>query len=213
MATTEPAALERAHAVRRVRRLNNATIGWNVAEGIVAVAAGVAAGSVSLIGYGLDSGIEVATSVVLAWRLSRERRGGCMAEPERRATKVIALLFVGLAAFVVVEAAGQLAAGEPPDVSVPGMAVAAASLVLMPAIAWAKLRLAPALGSRAVVAEARQTLLCAGLSAVLLAGLGLNAALGWWWADPLAALTIGAAAGVEGVRTWRADTLAHTCCG
>lgn len=209
-----PAApTSRADAVRRVTWLNRATIGWNVVEGVVAVAAGVAAGSVALVGFGLDSGVEVATSLVLAWRLAQERRGGCMAEFDRRATRAIAVCFVALALYVGAEATTQLVTAAEPAVSVPGMAVAALSLVVMPAVAWAKLRLAPVLGSQAVAAESRQTLLCAGLSGVLLVGLALNAALGWWWADPVAGLAIAGVAAYEAVRTWRAEALEDTCCG
>lgn len=211
---TAPAApTPRADAVRRVTWLNRATIGWNVVEGVVAVAAGIAAGSVALLGFGLDSGVEVATSLVLAWRLAQERHGGCMAEFDHRATRAIGVCFAALAAYVGVEAVAQLATAAEPEVSVPGMVVAGLSLVLMPAIAWAKLRLAPVIGSQAVAAESRQTLLCAALSGVLLAGLALNAALGWWWADPVAGLAIAGVAGYEAVRTWRAEALEDTCCG
>lgn len=211
--TPRPVQTPRADAVRRVTWLNRATIGWNVVEGIVAIAAGVAAGSVALVGFGLDSGVEVATSLVLAWRLAQERRGGCMAEFDRRATRAIAVCFAALALYVGAEAIGQLVTAAEPAASVPGMVVAGLSLVLMPAIAWAKLRLAPVLGSQAVAAESRQTLLCAGLSGVLLAGLALNAALGWWWADPVAGLAIAGVAVYETVRTWRAEALEDTCCG
>jgi divalent metal cation (Fe/Co/Zn/Cd) transporter len=200
-------------AVRRVRLYNNLTIGWNVVEGVVAIAAGVVAGSISLIGFGLDSGVEVSTSIVLAWRLAQERRGGCMTEHDRRATKAIALCFAMLAGYVAVEGTRHLAGGHAPDVSVPGIVIAAASVVVMPVLARAKKRLGPVLGSQAVVSESRQTELCAWLSGVVLVGLTANATLGWWWADPVAALGVAAFAGVEAVRTWRADSLADTCCG
>lgn len=207
-----PRVMPRKHAVRRVRLLNNLTIGWNVVEGVVAVAAGIAAGSLGLVGFGLDSFVEVSTALVLAWRLRQERRGGCMAAYDRRATRGIALCFAALAAYVGYEAVTQLAAGRAPDTSVVGMGLAAVSLVTMPLLARAKRRLAPALGSRAVVSEARQTELCAWLSGVLLAGLACNAAFGWWWADPAAAVAIAAVAAREAVHTWRADSLADTCC-
>lgn len=203
----------RAAAVRKVTWLNNATLGWNVVEGLVAIVAGVMAGSLGLIAFGLDSGVEVSTSAVLAWRLVQERRGGCMTGYDARATRLIALCFGVLAVWVGVESVRQLAAAQPPDVSLPGIVLAAVSMVAMPALARAKRRLGPVLGSQAVVSEARQTELCALLSAVLLAGLGLNAAFGWWWADPAAALVIAAAAGAEAVRTWRAESLEDTCCG
>lgn len=207
------AQLPRPAAVRRVRLYNNLTIGWNIVEGVVAVAAGIAAGSISLIAFGLDSGVEVSTSLVLAWRLAQEGRGGCMSGYDRRATRGIALCFAALAVYVGVEAAVQLAMRQPPDVSTIGIALAAVSVVVMPILARAKKRLGPVLGSQAVVSESRQTELCAWLSAVVLVGLALNAALGWWWADPTAALVLAGAAAYEAVRTWRADSLTDTCCG
>lgn len=205
--------LSRPEAVRRVGLLNNLTIGWNVVEGVVAVAAGLAAGSISLIAFGLDSGVEVSTSLVLAWRLAQERRGGCMADADRRATRGIALCFAALAVYVGVEALRQLVTGSAPDASPVGIAIASLSVVVMPVLARAKKRLGPVLGSQAVVSESRQTELCAWLSAVVLVGLVANATLGWWWADPVAALAISAFASYETVRTWRAETLADTCCG
>jgi divalent metal cation (Fe/Co/Zn/Cd) transporter len=205
--------LPRETAVRRVRLYNNLTIGWNVVEGVVAISAGIVAGSISLIGFGLDSGVEVSTSIVLAWRLAQERRGGCMATYDRRATKVIALCFAALAGYVAVEGVRHLLVGQAPEVSAPGIAIAAASVVVMPVLARAKKRLGPVLGSQAVVSESRQTELCAWLSAVVLVGLLANATLGWWWADPVAALGVAGFAGVEAVRTWRAESLEDTCCG
>jgi predicted Co/Zn/Cd cation transporter (cation efflux family) len=202
----------RAVALRRSRLLNAVTIGWNGVEGAVAVAAGVAAGSASLVGFGADSAIEVSAAVVLAWRLHQDRPERCMQETDRRATRLIAVSFALLAAYVAVDAGRDLAAGARPDESVIGVALAALSLVVMPALASAKRRLAPALGSAAVVADANQTNLCAVLSAVLLVGLAANAALGWWWADPVAGLGIAALAAVEAGRTWRAESLADTCC-
>lgn len=211
--TTTTSTLSRGQALRRARLYNNVTIGWNVVEGVVAVAAGVAASSISLIGFGLDSGVEVSTALVLTWRLARERRGGCMVDVDRRATKLIAVCFAALAAWVGWEAIAQLVEQRPPDPSSAGIIIAALSLVVMPALARAKRRLGPILGSQAVVSEARQTELCAWLSGVVLVGLLANAALGWWWADPVAALGVAAAAAVETVRTWRAERLEDTCCG
>lgn len=213
MMATRALQLSRPEAVRRVRRYNNLTIGWNVIEGAVAIAAGIAAGSISLIAFGLDSGVEVSTSLVLVWRLAQERRGGCMTGYDRRATRWIAVCFSVLAVYVGYEALAQLTEQRAPDVSIPGIVLAAVSVVVMPLLARAKKRLGPILGSQAVVSESRQTELCAWLSAVVLVGLGLNATLGWWWADPIAALAIAAFAGYETVRTWRADSLEDTCCG
>lgn len=203
---------ERQASLHRAQLLNRLSIGWNVTEGAIALAAGVAAGSVSLIGFGLDSGIEVAASVVLFWRLAQERKGGCMAEHDRRAVRLVAASFAALALYVAVHGMTDLVTKARPEASVPGLILAAVSLVVMPSLARAKRRLAPALGSRAAASEADQTSLCAILSAVTLAGLALNAALGWWWADPVAALLIGGIAATEAVRTWRAESLADTCC-
>jgi len=202
----------RAEAVRRVRLYNSLTIGWNVIEGVVALSAGIVAGSISLIAFGLDSGVEVSTSIVLAWRLAQERRGGCMTGYDRRATRCIAGCFAILAIYVSYEAIAQLIEQRAPDISVPGIVLAALSLVVMPVLARAKKRLGPTLGSQAVVSESRQTELCAWLSAVVLVGLGLNAVLGWWWADPVAALALAGFATFETIRTWRADSLEDTCC-
>jgi divalent metal cation (Fe/Co/Zn/Cd) transporter len=205
-------ALTRDQAVRRARGLNRLTIGYNVVEGVIALAAGVVAGSISLIGFGLDSGVEVSTSLVLAWRLSRERDDGCRQDDDRRATRLIAVCFGALAVWVGYEAVGQLLAHEGPDASPVGMVIAGLSLVLMPILARAKRRLGAPLGSQAVVSEARQTELCAWLSGVVLVGLAANAVLGWWWADPVAALGVAVIAGLEGVRSWRAEALEDTCC-
>jgi divalent metal cation (Fe/Co/Zn/Cd) transporter len=210
-----PSPAVRAAAVRRGRLLNRLTIGWNAVEGVVAVLAGLAAGSVSLVGFGLDSGIEVSAAVILAWRLAQEHGQGCTQAADRRATRAIAVSFFALAAYVGIQSARDLLGQVEPQASIPGIILAALSLVVMPVmpvLARAKRKVAPVLGSRAAVSEANQTSLCALLSAVLLVGLAANAALGWWWADPAAGLGIAALAAVEGVRTWRAESLADTCC-
>lgn len=204
---------DRRAAVRRAALLNRITIGYNAVEGVVAITAGVVAGSVSLVGFGLDSAVEVSASVVLAWRLHRERRGTCMTADDQHAVRLIALCFAALAVWVGYEGVTQLLAREVPGASPVGMALAGVSVVAMPALARAKKRLAPALGSQAVLSEAKQTEVCAWLSGILLAGLAFNAVLGWWWADPLAALGIAGLAGYEAVRTWRAESLEDTCCG
>ena len=211
MALTTPT--ERKAAVARQKWLTSATIGWNSLEGVVAIAAGIAAGSVSLIAFGLDSGIEVSAALILAWRLVQERRTGCKQDVDKRAQRLIAASFAALALYVGVESVRDLMMADRPDESPVGIVMAALSLVVMPFLARAKRRLAPLMGSRAVDAEAKQTLLCAFLSGALLVGLSANAALGWWWADPLAGLFIGGAAGYETVSTWRADSLEDTCCG
>ena len=206
-------AVQRAQAVRRARTLNRVTIGYNAAECVVALTAGIVAGSVSLIGFGLDSAIEVSAAAILAWRLAAEQRDGCTQEADRRATKAIALSFWALAAYVGFESVSRLVSGEEPDTSIIGIVLIATSLAVMPFLALAKRRLAPVLGSRAQEAEASQTMLCAYLSAVVLAGLLAHLFLGWWWADAAAGLGIAVLAAVEGKRTWSADSLADTCCG
>jgi divalent metal cation (Fe/Co/Zn/Cd) transporter len=207
-----PIRVERQPAVQRARLLNVATIGWNTAEGVVAIAAGLAAGSVSLVGFGIDSAIEVSAAVILAWRLHQERKGGCMQAADARATKAIAASFAALAIYVAYDAVGDLIEGTKPEASTVGVVLAAMSLALMPALARAKARLAPVLGSAAAKADAAQTNLCALLSAVVLVGVGANWAAGWWWADPVAGLGIAVIAGAEAIRTWRADSLDLTCC-
>ena len=203
---------DRASAVRRAKWLNAATISWNAVEGVVAVLAGIAAGSVSLVGFGFDSAIEVSAALVLTWRLRQERHGGCMQESDARATRAIAVSFALLGAFVGVESIRDLVADNEPDASTVGVVMAALSLAVMPVLARAKRALAPALGSAAAVADAKQTNLCAVLSAVLLVGLGANVVFGWWWADPAAGVGIAALAFLEAGRTWRAESLEDTCC-
>ncbi len=206
------AEISRPHAVRRARTLNAVTIGWNTIEGLVAIGAGVVAGSVSLIGFGLDSAIEVSAAVALTWRLARESRDDCRADDDRLAQRLVAFSFGALAAYVAFGALSSLVGGRAPDPSIAGVVLAAISLAVMPIIARAKRQVAPALGSRAAAAEATQTDLCTALSAALLVGLGLNLLFGWWWADPMAALVIATIAAYAAVATWRAPSLAHTCC-
>ena len=211
--TPAPArSLDRSQALRRARLLNRLTIGWNVVEATVALAAGVAAGSLGLIAFGLDSCVEVSGALVLAWRLAREERTGCSQPDDRKATRALAVCFFALAGWVSVNAALDLTGGHEAEVSVVGIVVTTLSLLTMPVLARAKRQLAPVLGSRAQEREASQTMLCAVLSAVVLGGLLLNATLGWWWADPAAALVVAGLAVVEGLRSWRAESLADTCC-
>lgn len=191
---------------RRSLRLAYATAGYNVVEGVIAVAAGAAASSTALLGFGLDSFVEVCASAVVIWQF----RAPVPEERERRALRLLALSFFALAAWITVEAVRSLAGVFEPERSVVGIALAAVSLVVMPVLATAKRRTGQALGSATVVAESTQTLLCTYMSAVLLAGLVLNAWLGWSWADPVAALVIAAVAVREGVEAWRGD--ACDCC-
>lgn len=204
---------DRADLVRRATVLNRLTIGWNAVEGIVAIAAGVAASSVSLVAFGLDSGIEVSAALVLAWRLRQERRDGCKLPADDRARRLVGWSFAALASYVSISAIVDLAGRHEPEASTLGIAIAALSLVVMPVLAAAKRRLALSLGSQAAVAEAAQTNVCTMLSAALLVGLSANAALGWWWADPIAGLIIAGVAAWMAVRTFTSDSLEHTCCG
>jgi divalent metal cation (Fe/Co/Zn/Cd) transporter len=204
--------LDRDVAVRHARVLNRVALSYNVIEAVVALAAGLAASSISLIGFGLDSVVEVSAALVVTWRLAAERRGGCTQEADRRATRAIAVTFLVLAGYVGADAISRLANGERPDSTTVGIVLTAVSLVVMPFLARAKRRVAPVLGSRAQQAEADQTRLCAYMSGVVLVGLVANTALGWWWADPLAAIGIASLALVEAIRTWRAESLDDTCC-
>jgi divalent metal cation (Fe/Co/Zn/Cd) transporter len=213
MTTATKQPVSRAEAVTRARWLNAATIGWNSLEGVIAVAAGIAAGSVSLVGFGFDSAIEVSAALILTWRLAQERKDDCTQPADTRATKAIAVSFAALAAYVLIEGVRDLVTGSEPDASVPGIVLAALSLLVMPFLARAKARLAPVLGSTAAAADAAQTNLCALLSAVVLIGLGANWLFGWWWADPVAGLFIAALAATEARRAWQAEALTDTCCG
>jgi len=184
---------ERTHHLRRGIRLEYFTIAWNSLEAIVAVGAGVIAGSIALVGFGLDSVIEVVSGAIVFWRL-RAELGGANQEAseraERRALFVVGLSFFALGAYILYESGKKLWLGERPEESVVGLGLAILSLVAMPALAFAKYRTAKRLGSRALAADAKETAICSYLSLTLLLGLGLNARLGWWWADPVAALAM-----------------------
>jgi divalent metal cation (Fe/Co/Zn/Cd) transporter len=189
---------------RRGLVLAGLTIAWNVVEAVVAVSAGLAAGSIALVGFGFDSTIEVLSAWLVVWQFRGELRGGFDEARERRALRVIGVTFFVLAAYVVVEALRDLffVDSEAAESTV-GIMLAALSLAVMPALAWAKRQTALELGSPTLRADATETLLCAWLSAALLAGLVLNAAAGWWWADPLAALAIAGLAAHEGLEAIR----------
>jgi divalent metal cation (Fe/Co/Zn/Cd) transporter len=178
-------------------------LGWHAVEASVAIVAGVIAGSVALVGFGADSLIELAAGLVVLWRLADAH-----AITERRAQQMIAVSFYLLSGYVAVAAILSLTASEHPAVSRVGIGLAAVTLATMPVLAAAKGRVAEELGSSATKSESRQTMLCAYLSAGLLAGLGLNALLGWWWADPITALGIAAVALNEGRDAWRGES----CC-
>lgn len=202
-----PAALtiaRRAVLERRVRWVVAATITWNVVEAVVAITAGRVASSAALVGFGLDSVVEVLSAAAVAWQFAApdpHRR-------ERAAMRVIAVSFFGLAVFVSVDAVRSLVGAAEPEPSVVGIVLAAVSLAVMPFLSWFERRTGRELGSASAVADSKQTLLCTYLSAVLLVGLVLSSTLGWTWADPLAALVIAAVAVKEGVEAWRGDA----CC-
>jgi len=193
---------------RRGRLLQYVTIAWNSAECLVALAAGFMAGSIALVGFGFDSAIEVTSSLAALWRLRRDADELDRARAEQRTMRIIGCCFLLLAIYVGYEAVRALAEGESPDRSTVGIVLAALSLAVMPTLAHFKRRIASKLTSGALEAEARQTEICAWLSAVLLAGLGLNAWLGWWWADPVAALGMTPLIAWEG---WQA-VRGRTCC-
>lgn len=189
---------------RRIRWLVGATIGYNVVEAIVALAAGTIASSTALVAFGLDSIVEVLSAAAVAWQFAvadHERR-------ERVAMRFIAVAFFGLAFFVTVDAVRSLIVQAPAEHSTAGIVLAAVSLAVMPVLSWAERRTGRELGSGSAVADSKQTLLCTYLSAVLLVGLVLNSTLGWYWADPVAALVIAVVAIKEGRDAWRLDA----CC-
>ncbi|WP_238018166.1 cation transporter [Dactylosporangium sp. AC04546] len=197
-------APRRAALTRRIRWLVAATITYNVVEAVVAITAGRVASSTALVGFGLDSVIEVASAAAVAWQFSgddHERR-------ERTALRVIAVSFFALAAYVTVESVRALAGADRAEHSTVGLVLAALSLAVMPVLSAAQRRAGRELGSASAVADSKQTLLCTYLSAVLLAGLAVNSLFGWWWADPLAALAIAAVAVKEGRDAWRGEA----CC-
>lgn len=185
--------MDRISLLRRALRINQFLVAYNVAEAVVSVGAGILAGSIALVGFGLDSVIETAAAAILIWRLRSELRGGPDVEtcrPERRALLFVGVTFLGLAAYVTIESVLHLVHRDAPSRSIVGLAVAGLSLLLMPTLGFWKLRLARALDSRALRADGIETLVCGYLSLALLLGLGLSAGLGWWWADAAAALAM-----------------------
>src|SRR6267154_3217296 len=202
----EDGSMERVASLRRGVALEGVTVGYNALEGIVAIAAGLAAGSVALTGFGIDSVIEVTSGVVLWWRL-RAELGAARVGPavEARAARWAGILLLALAVYIVVESGRRLLTGDRPGESVVGIVLTALSLVVMPLLARAKLRVAASLGSGALRADAHETIVCAWLSATTLLGLGLNAVLGWWWADPVAALAMLPLIVHEGIEAWRGE--------
>lgn len=199
MTSIDPVRRERLH--RRVRFIVAFTISYNVLEAIVAIWAGVLASSAALIGFGLDSIVEVLSAVAIAWQFTRK-------DPERWekvTVRAIGVAFFALAAYVTVDAISSLVSNEGPEASPLGIGITALSLIVMPLLAWYEIRTGRELGSKSVLADARQLLLCVYLSGAVFAGLILNSLLGWWWADSVAALIVAALAVREGIEAWRGD--------
>ncbi|KAF2776971.1 cation transporter [Streptomyces sp. OM5714] len=199
-----PAPARREVLTRRIRLLAAATITYNVVEAVVALVAGTVASSTALIGFGLDSVIEVSSAAALSWQFSA-REHAVREAREKTTLRIIAVSFFVLAAYVSVDSARALAGTGGADRSFTGIVLAALSLAVMPFLSAAQRRAGRELGSASAVADSKQTLLCTYLSAVLLAGLVLNASLGWSWADPVAALVIAAVAVKEGRNAWRGE--------
>jgi len=208
---TTAALPARAVAVRRGQLLTWATIAYNSLEAVVAIAAGLLAGSVALVGFGFDSLIELSSSVAGLWRLHTDATPAARERSERVALRAIGVCFALLAGYILADAVAALAGRQAPGESVAGIAIAVGSLVVMPALARAKRRVAAQLSSAALTAEARQTEICWYLSAILLGGLLLNALAGWWWADPVAALLMVPLIGWEAGQALRGRTVCADC--
>jgi len=209
----ETAILERTAIVRHGRRLEYFTIGWNTLEGLIAVIAGAVAGSVSLIGFGIDSFIEVTSGSALLGRMSVDADVHSRESNERRALQVVGICFLCLAAYIAYESATDLWFKRAPEHSIPGIILACVSLVVMPLLSRAKRRVGYSLGSAAMHADARQTEFCTYLSAILLVGLLLNALFGLWWTDPVAGLIMAPIIAKEGVEGMKGKSCEECCEG
>lgn len=201
----------RAAAVHRGLSLEYFTVAWNLLEALVALASGAAAGSIALIGFGLDSLIEVSSGGILLWRLRSDHDERRRESAERRALQLVGISFLALAAYVAGDSMVSLFQHEAPDRSLVGIGLAIASLITMPLLARGKRKVALTLGSPALQADSRQTDICAYLSAILLLGLLLNAAFGWWWADPAAGLIMVPLIAYEGIQALRGKTCCDGC--
>jgi divalent metal cation (Fe/Co/Zn/Cd) transporter len=203
-ATSLPAEM-RDRLIRRGLHLEYLTLAWNLLEAVIAVSAGILAGSIALVGFGVDSVIEMSSGAILLWRLVSDRDEESRERIEARALQLVGASLLALAAYVAIEAAKTLIEGEAPHTSYIGIGLAIASLIVMPLLARAKRRVAAGIASRALVADSRQTDICAWLSAILLAGLVLNAWLGWWWSDPAAALLMLPFIAKEGIEALKGE--------
>ncbi len=206
-------AVDRASLVARGRRLEYLTIAWNGFEAAVALGSGLMAGSIALVGFGLDSVIETLSAAVLLWRLRADLDIGARERAERIARRLVGVCFLLLAAYVGIESVRALWIKAQPERSLPGILIAVAAVIVMPLLGRAKRRIAAELGSRALHADSRQADFCAYLSAILLVGLILHALLGWWWADPAAALLMVPIIAREGVQGLRGEVCDSCQCG
>ena len=202
---------QRAEQVTRGLYLEYATIAYNSLEAVIAILSGFLTGSILLMGFGIDSVIEVSSGLSLVWRLRSDVDLARREEAERISLRLVGICFVSLAAYVAIDAVRSLLRSEAPDESIAGMALAALSIIVMPLLARAKRRVAAQIGSAALTADARQTELCMYLSVILLVGLLLNAAFGWWWADPVAALAMTPIILWEGIQALRGRTCCASC--
>lgn len=205
------ATLDRQNVASRGKRLSYFTIAWNSIEGLIAVIAGMFAGSISLVGFGIDSFIEVISGATLLWRMSVDTDVGSRERNERLSLRIVGVCFFLLAIYVGYESCSDLLARKIPAHSIPGIIIACLSLVVMPVLSRAKKKVGRGLGSAAMNADARQTDFCVYLSVILLGGLLLNAALGWWWADPAAALIMVPIIAKEGVGGIKGKTCCDSC--
>jgi divalent metal cation (Fe/Co/Zn/Cd) transporter len=205
------AALNRALHVHRGVRLEWFTIAYNSIEGLVALVAGFLSGSIALVGFGFDSALEVTSGAALLWRLRADAQERTRDRNEATALRIVGICFLLLAVYVSYDAIDSLISGKPPQRSFFGIALAVASLIVMPLLARAKRRVAGRIASTALTADAKQTQLCTYLSGILLCGLLLNATLGWWWADPVAALAMVPIIANEGVDALRGRTCCAAC--
>ena len=205
----EAMVIDRLATARHGRRLECFTIAWNCLEGVVAVIAGLVAGSISLVGFGVDSFIEVTSGAALLWRMSVDADAHRRERNERLALRIVGVSFVALAAYIGYESIGDLVRRQAPEHSIAGIILACVSLLVMPLLSRAKRRVANALGSAAMHADATQTDFCIYLSAILLGGLLLNAIFGLWWADPVAALIMVPIIAREGIEGMRGDVCRH----
>jgi divalent metal cation (Fe/Co/Zn/Cd) transporter len=204
-------AINRHEVALRGKWLEYFTVGWNSLEGIIALIAGAVAGSISLVGFGIDSFIEVTSGVALLWRMSVDADVDSREQNEKLSLRVVGVCFIALAAYVLYESVADLASRTAPQRCLPGIVLACVSLIVMPLLSRAKKKVGNELGSRAMKADARQTDFCVYLSAILLIGLALNATLGWWWADPICALAMTPIIAKEGWESLKGEAHCESC--